>query len=66
MNTNYTPAQSFGIARNCFQENCDTTTADKDPLFFNLNRGLLALVDAVEAELSHIHGKLFATNTPEV
>jgi hypothetical protein len=58
MDTNYTAMQLFGIARNCFQENCDKTSQSKDNLSFNLNRGLLALVDAVEAELQHIHSKL--------
>jgi hypothetical protein len=49
----YSPEQLFGIARNCFEENCKAALR-KDNVSFNLNRGLLALVSAVERQLQHI------------
>ena len=50
----YTPRQIFGIARACFEENCTITLKNKDKTMFNLNRGLLALVEAGQRELDAI------------
>ncbi len=46
-------------AKNFFNENCDTyQTAESDPAGYNLNAGLLQLVDAVESDLDDIQDRL--------
>lgn len=46
---------SLIAAKSCFQENCNLVNASKDPLSWNLNSGLLNLVDALSVELKKAH-----------
>jgi len=58
MNNEQSSMQLFGTARGCFEENCAVANSKKDQLAFNLNRGLLAFLDAVERELSGIRSDI--------
>jgi hypothetical protein len=54
VNITHSASQLFGIARNCFTENINAASQAHDTASFNLNRGLLAFLEAVERELSDI------------
>jgi hypothetical protein len=58
MNTAFNHAQLFDQARMCFVEHMDIAQKRKDDAAFNLSRGLLAMMEALEQELSQIQSAI--------
>jgi hypothetical protein len=53
MNTQSNYAQLFDQARMCFVEHMDSAQKRNDDAAFNLSRGLLAMMEAIEQVVSH-------------